>query len=79
MSNLIALDVAYNGIGLNDIVSFMQKIPTETRLGIVSWEGNGLDGFSEDQIVKEKKRIKKRDDLKIWKRDHGVNTLDLGI
>ncbi len=73
MKNLSMLNVAYNNIKLPDIVEFMKTIPSETSLEVISWKGNSFEGFSEEE------RISEIDNLKIWKRQNRVNTLDLGI
>ena len=73
MKNLSVLNVAYNNIGLPDIVGFMKTIPSETNLEVISWKGNNFEGLSEEE------RIAEIDGLKIWKRQNRVNTLDLGI
>lgn len=73
MKNLIAVNFADNKITLSDIIGFMETIPSETKLEVVNWEGNDFTGLDEHQQVKE------RNKLKIWKKEHGVNTLDLGI
>ncbi|MCR4624203.1 MAG: hypothetical protein K5780_06240 [Alphaproteobacteria bacterium] len=73
MKNLIAINFANNKITLSDIIGFMETIPSETKLEVVNWEGNDFTGLNEHQQIKE------RNKLKIWKKEHGVNTLDLGI
>ncbi len=73
MKNLAALNVAYNNVKLNDIVGFMKTIPSETSLEVISWKGNNFEDLSEAE------RIKETDDLKIWKKQNRINTLDLGI
>lgn len=73
MKNLIAVNFADNKITLPDVIGFMETIPSGTKLKVVNWEGNDFSGVSERQQVKERNR------LKIWKKEHGVNTLDLGI
>lgn len=73
MKELAILDFSHNNINLQDIVGFMETIPSETKLEIVNWERNNLEGLSEDQKINE------RNKLKIWKKEHRINTLDLGI
>ncbi len=73
MKNLSVLNVAYNNIKLPDIVGFMKTIPSGTNLEVISWKGNNFEGLSEEE------RISEADNLKIWKRQNRVNTLDLGI
>jgi len=73
MKNLIAINFANNKITLFDAIKFMETIPSGTKLEVVNWEGNDFTGVSEHQQIQE------RNKLKIWKKEHGVNTLDLGI
>lgn len=73
MKNLSILDFSRNGIGLSDIVGFVKTIPNETKLEIINWEKNDFKSFSEEQ------RINERNKLKVWKKEHRINTLDLGI
>ena len=73
MKDLSILDFSQNSIGLSDIVDFMKTIPSETKLEIINWEKNDFKSFSEEQ------RINERNKLKIWKKEHRINTLDLGI
>ncbi len=73
MKNLSLLDFSYNGIRLSDIVGFMKTIPSETKLEIINWEKNDFKSLDEEQ------RINERNKLKIWKKEHRINTLDLGI
>lgn len=73
MKGLVAVDFANNKIKLQDVIGFMEMIPNGSKLEVVKWGGNDFKGISETQ------RIEETDKLKIWKREHGVNTLDLGI
>ena len=73
MKNLVAVNFADNKIKLSDVVGFMKMIPGGSKLEVVNWTGNDFTGVSENQQIEE------RNDLKIWKKEHRVNTLDLGI
>ena len=73
MKSLIAIDFTRNKIKLSDVVGFMETIPEGSKLEIVNWEGNDFGGISESQRTEEMNK------LKIWKREHRVSTLDLGI
>ncbi len=71
MQSLIALNFTYNKIKLSDVIEFMKSIPKGSKLKFVNWEGN--------DFITVKEQTKKIDNLKIWKSDHEINTLDLGI
>lgn len=73
MQSLIALDFTHNKIKLSDVIEFMKSIPKGSKLEVVNWEGNDFRKISEEE------RTKKINNLKIWKSDHKINTLDLGI
>lgn len=73
MKSLIAIDFTRNKIKLSDVIGFMETIPEGSKLEIVNWEGNDFKGISESE------RTEGMNKLKIWKKEHRVNTLDLGI
>ena len=73
MKELVLLDFSNNNISLSDIIDFMKTIPSETKLALINWKNNNLKDLSEEQKINE------RDELKRWKKDHQINTLDLGI
>ena len=73
MKSLTVLNFARNKIKLSNVVGFMETIPEGSKLEIVNWEGNDFSGIGESQRTEEMNK------LKIWKREHKVNTLDLGI
>ncbi len=73
VKNLTAINFSDNKIKLSNVMDFMKAIPEESRLEVVNWEGNDFVGLSDNEKIEE------RNKLKIWKKEHKISTLDLGI
>lgn len=73
ITNLKALDFSFNNVELSEVVNFMMKIPSETKLAFVNWAG------CKSEKLEEFQRVELRNKLKVWAFGNHVKTLALGI
>ena len=73
MKDLTVLNLSYNGIKMKDVAGFWNKLNGNVNLEIINWEGNAFASESDDD------KVGLRNQVSIWKKEHNIDTIDLGI